>query len=351
MKKILSMLGAFTLKLAAALSMSAQSFAQTAETPQQPPWQVCNETSFVLDIATAGVPAGQTGQPVSVRGWQTVRPGKCQIIDVEKGTPRFVYARSASLHQGGIREWKGRYEYCIAADDFTAKTNISCELQNMTSAKFLQIIPTESRTAFVEPEDFGRYAETAGIQRLLRDNNYEITRIDGRTGRRTTNTLQKFLKDHDLEKNLNVDAQFTALEENARKMRTSVGVQLCNKSSAKLWAALAYENHGIMESRGWWSIDKGTCIQPFTENLKDRNSHYYVRMETPSGVDKILKTIGKNTKEFCIGPSKFAALHHEFCQDQGYVVASFKPVPNGKRGAKIDFTDADFSDATVSGLR
>ncbi|MCF6219553.1 MAG: DUF1036 domain-containing protein [Robiginitomaculum sp.] len=330
---------------------AAQISEQTLPPPVQPPWQVCNETSFILNIATAGVPAGQAGQPVSVRGWQSLRPGKCQIIDVEKGTPRFVYARSATLHQGGIREWKGRYEYCIAAEDFTAKTDISCELQNMTSAKFLQIIPTESRTAFVEPEDYGRFAETAGLQRLLRDNNYDIKRIDGRTGRRTTNTLQKFLKDHGLKPSISVEAQYTALQENALKVSKNIGMQLCNRTTAKLWAALAYKNEGATESRGWWPIDKGTCIQPLTKNLDGRDAHYYLRMETPAGTDKILRVNTKDAKEFCIGPSKFSALHHEFCQDQGYVAARFKPVPAGKSGATIEFTDADFNDATVSGLR
>lgn len=341
------------------LSLSASSFAQNVEipeqaithTPIQPPWQVCNETSFILDIAIAGVLAGQVGQPLTVRGWQTLRPGSCQVIDVEKGTPRYIYARSANVHQGGVREWKGRYDYCIAAEDFTAKTDISCELQNMTTAQFLKIIPTESRTAFIEPEDFGRFAETAGLQRLLRDNNYDIQRIDGRTGKRTTNTLQKFMKDHELKSSISVEAQYAALRENARMIRETVGVHLCNKTTAQLWAALAYKNNGVVESRGWWPIDKGSCIQPFTENLKDRDVHYYVRMETPAGIDKILRANTKNSKEYCIDPAKFSALRHEFCQDQGYVAARFNPVPVGKPGAKIEFTDTDFNAAMISGLR
>ncbi|MCF6274471.1 MAG: DUF1036 domain-containing protein [Robiginitomaculum sp.] len=343
-----------------ALSIGLPSFAQetavqiseqTLPPPIQPPWQVCNETSFILNIATAGVLEGQAGQPVSVWGWQNLRPGKCQIVDVEKGTPRFVYARSDAMHQGGVREWKGRYDYCVAEEDFTAKADISCALQNMTTKQFLQVIPTESRTAFVEPSDYGRLAETAGLQRLLGDNNYDIKRIDGRTGKRTTKTLQKFLKDHGLKSSISVDEQYTALQENALKVSKNIGIRLCNKTTARLWAALAYKNEGATESRGWWPIDKGTCIQPLTKNLDGRDAHYYLRMETPAGADKILKVAAKDAKEFCIGPSKFSALRHEFCQDQGYVAARFKPVPTGKSGATIEFTDADFNDATVSGLR
>jgi len=343
--------------MCAAFSLSTTSVAQNAstQTPEQPnlqpPWQVCNETSYILNIAIAGVPEGQAGQSVSVWGWQSLRPGKCEIINVEKGTPRFVYARSDALHQGGVREWKGRYDYCVAEEDFTAKTDISCEIQNMTMKQFLQVIPTESRTAFVEPSDYGRLAETAGIQRLLGDNNYDIKRIDGRTGRRTTNTMKKFLKDHALTSSINVDAQYKALQEAALKTKQDVGVRLCNKTTAKLWAALAYNDNGTVESRGWWPIEIDMCIQPFAENLKGRAVHYYVRQETIGGDDKILRTATKDAKSFCIGPSKFSAISHEFCQDRGYVSADFKSVPSDKMGAQIDLMDTDFNVAVVSGLR
>jgi uncharacterized membrane protein len=341
------------LALFVALFVSATGFAQGAQTdtPLQPPWQVCNETSFILDIATAGVPEGKAGQPVSVWGWTSLRPGKCQIVDVEKGTPRFVYARSAKLHQGGVREWKGRYEYCITDKNFTAKTDISCDVQNMTTKQFLQIIPTESRTAFVEPQDYGRLAETAGLQRLLGDNNYDIKRIDGRAGKRTNNTLRKFLKDNAFKTSISVDAQYQALREAALKARATVGVRFCNKTTTKMWTALAYNNNNVMESRGWWPVEAGDCVQPFTENLKDRDAHYYVRQETIAGNDKTLKVVAKDAKPFCIGPSKFSALRHEFCQDQGYVSANFKPIPNDKLGVQINLTDADFNVAPITGLR
>ncbi len=348
----------FVLSAITACSMSTASFAQeiiTNEQPVQPPWQVCNETSFVLNIAIAGVPEGQTGKPISVWGWQILRPGRCQVVEVEKGTPRFAYAQSARLHQGGIREWKGRFEYCVARNDFTAKTDMSCELQNMTSAKFLQIVPTESRTAFVEPEDFGRYAETAGLQRLLRDNNYDIKRIDGRSGKRTTKTMVKFLKDHELEKSISVDAQFDVLEKYALETQKNIGVQFCNKSTAKIWTALAFKNNTGYEARGWWPIEKGSCIHPFVENLKGRDVHYYVRQEAANvasgATDLIIRVPSEKAKSFCIGPSKFSSLHHEFCQDRGYVEAKFMPVAADKTGVKITLTDADFSGAVVSGLR
>ncbi len=319
--------------------------------PEQPPWEVCNETSFVLDIATVGVPKGQAGQALTVRGWQHLRPGLCRSVDVEKGTPRFVYARSARLHQGGVREWKGRHEYCVSDKDFTAKTDISCALQDMTTAMFLQVVPTERHTAFTEPDDFGRRAETAGLQRLLKDNNYDIKRIDGRPGKRTSNTLKRFLKDHKLKANISTAEKFSALEKFAAKVRKTVGIKVCNKSGAKVWIALSFERDGTQEARGWWPVDTDACAQLFTENLKRRAAHYYVRQENGDGVDKILQVPADKGKLYCIGASTFASLHHEFCQDQGYISARFKPVPENKTGITIDLQDSDFGIAPISGLR
>ncbi len=333
------------------ISSWAQNTQTTAETNEQPPWEVCNETSFILDVAIAGTAKGQVGQPMTVRGWQNLRPGLCRAVDVEKGTPRFVYARSASLHQGGIREWKGRHKFCISSEDFTARTDISCALQDMAPAKFLQIVPTERHTAFTEPDDFGRRAETAGLQRLLSDNNYDIKRIDGRPGKRTRNTLNRFLKDQGLKTSITVAAQYSALQKAAAVVRKTVGIKICNKSSAPVWLALAYNNGADKEARGWWPVETGGCTQPFAENLKNRDAHYYVRQENPDGADKILRVAPDKGGIYCVGASTFASLQHEFCQDRGYIPVRFKPVPEGKPGVVIDLQDTDFTIAPISGLR
>ncbi len=316
-----------------------------------PDWRVCNETSYVLDTAIAGVPKGEEGAPISVWGWLQIRPGACKTINVEKGTPRFIYARSARFHQGGIREWRGRFEHCIGDGDFTAKTGLACDLQNKKPAKFLQIVPTEERTDFVEAEDFGKKAETAGIQRLLKDNNYEIKRIDGLTGKRTSKILRAFLKDNGLKTNISKDEQFKMLIKQAKIARKTTGLRLCNKSSAKIWSAVAFLDGDNWQSRGWWPIEKGECIHPFTENLKNKNVHYYARLENGDKPDRIIKTKAKTARKFCVGPSIFAALEHEFCRDQGYIAANFRPVKTEKSGIKIELGDADFSGATITGLR
>lgn len=321
------------------------------EVAAQLPWQVCNETSFIQEIATATIADSSPGTPMLVKGWIKLRPGACQEVVAAKGTPRFVYAKSSNVHQGGIREWNGRHEYCVGEKEFEAKTDISCALQNMISRKFLRVIPTEHRTAFVEPADFGKKAQTAGLQRLLKDNNYSITRIDGLTGRRTTNTLNKFLKDNEVETSIDIEEKYAALEKKAFEIQEKIGVTLCNESKAKVWGAIAYENGDDVESRGWWPVETGTCLRPFAESLKDRPVHFYARQENGSQTDKILKVSSKSAKDLCVGEAKFSAIRQEFCEDQGYITARFHSLPVDQTGARIILKDGNFADAAISGLR
>jgi len=321
------------------------------ETAAQLPWEVCNETSFIQEVATATIADATPGTKMLVNGWVKLYPGSCQEIEATKGTPRFVYAKSASVHQGGIREWKGQHEYCVGDEQFQAKTDLSCALQNMKPRQFLRVIPTEHRTAFVEPADFGKKAKTAGLQRLLKDNNYDVKRIDGLTGRRTTNTLNKFLKDNELETSIDLEEKFAALEKKANDIQDKIGVTLCNESKAKVWGAIAYESGDEVESRGWWPVETGSCLRPFSESLKDRPVHFYARQENGGQTDKILKVSSKSAKDLCVGESKFSAIRQQFCEDQGYITARFHSLPIDQTGARIILKDSNFADAAISGLR
>ncbi len=336
-----------------ALFTGISASAQTPEdaTVEQPPWEVCNETSFILNVATASVPVGNKNAPLSVEGWLTLRPGKCEIIPAEKGTPRFVYARSAALHQGGVREWKGAHEYCLGDKDFKAEINIDCALQNLGTAKYLRVIPTEARTTFVEPANFRSKATTAGLQRLLMENGYDIRRVDGHTGKRTSKTLNVFLKDQELERDISIDEKYGALERAAIEAQKSAGIEVCNKAKARIWSAISYPNKTGWESRGWWPIDAGQCIRPFTDSIKGKDVFVYARLEIDGAADKILSVRENQGQEFCISEAAFAAVRHEFCTDQGYVPARFKALPKDKTGTQVTFRGTDFSGAVVSGLR
>lgn len=221
----------------------------------------------------------------------------------------------------------------------------------MKSRKFLRVIPTEHRTAFVEPADFGKKASTAGLQRLLKDNNYDVKRVDGITGRRTTNTLNKFLKDNDISTDISIEEKFAALEKHAIEIQGKIGVTFCNESKAKVWGAIAFENGDEVESRGWWPVETGECLRPFSESLKDRQVHFYARQENGNMADKILKVSSSSAKDLCVGEAKFSAIRQEFCEDQGYITARFHSLPIDQTGARIILKDGNFADAVISGLR
>ncbi|MEE9273095.1 MAG: DUF1036 domain-containing protein [Robiginitomaculum sp.] len=324
-------------------------------TPEEHVWKICNETSFLLSVATANVPKGKSGAPLTVQGWHRLRPAQCKEINAEKRTPRFVYARSSKLHQGGIREWKGRHEYCIGDVDFTAKTDMSCALQKLSSAKFLRIIPSEQRTVFVEPSNFGSKAETAGLQRLLMDNGYNIKRVDGFDGKQTSKTLNKFLKDNDLSTTISTDEKYAALTKDAVKKVDKIGITLCNKTKEKIWSAIAYQGDEWIVAKGWWPLEAQQCIHPYTSSLKNKETYIYARKEQSEGAlsaqDRILKASTKEGRNFCIGEAKFSSTRHKFCTDQGYISARFKKLENDKVGAKINFNDADFTTGVISSLR
>ena len=74
-------------------------------------WQVCNETSFVLEAAT-GRPDGRA---IVVQGWTRLRPGECRIAvgaPLARGT-HYLYARTSSAHRGGRRQWGGDARLCV----------------------------------------------------------------------------------------------------------------------------------------------------------------------------------------------------------------------------------------------
>ncbi|HHL42098.1 MAG TPA: DUF1036 domain-containing protein, partial [Hellea balneolensis] len=318
---------------------------------KQPPWQVCNQTSYILRVATMITPKGMDTSEARVKGWQKLYPGQCEIVAAEKGTPRFVYAQSDTVHQGGIREWKGAHDYCIGEEDFIARIDMSCALQNLKPAKFLKVIPTETRTAFVEPDNYGKKAQTAGMQRLLMDNTYNIKRIDGHGGQRTLKTLNKFLKDKGLSRSISATEKFKALEAAARALQDKIGIKFCNQSSSKVWTAIAYDTGRHWQSLGWWPLEPDTCVHPFNRNLKTTESYIYARQDKPNGRAWVLRANTANVREFCVAASRFSAIKHEYCEDRGYTAARFKGLGQDQIGQTITLSDRDFVRPEISGLR
>ena len=317
-------------------------------------WNICNETSYVLRVAVATLVDGA----MTPRGWERVRPGACLTKSPPAGTDRYVYAESEKFHTGRVREWKGNVKLCVSDADFTADASISCKLQDLDTRAYLQVDPKEQTTTFIEPDNFENNADTAGLQRLLQDNGYKISRIDGMTGRRTSRTLSSFFKDKELSTELTTGEKFEALINGAAEVQASIGLTLCNKSTQPIWSAIAYQNEGEWESRGWWPIEPSTCAQPFTNTLENTNAHFFALQEQPisegedkAPKDKLLRTIAAKPRQFCVAEGVFSAIGDEYCADRGYTPVNFRPLPTEGKGTTVNLTDADFVLPSTSGLR
>ena len=114
----------------------------------------------------------------------------------------------------------------------------------METRDYFAVNPSERRTAFIEPSDFGENAETAGLQRLLKDAGYKITRIDGLPGRRTLRTIASAKAELELDKNATNQDLITALTPKAEETRNTIGLDICNDSTQRVYSAIAIQNDG-----------------------------------------------------------------------------------------------------------
>ncbi|WP_371397003.1 DUF1036 domain-containing protein [Fretibacter rubidus] len=317
-------------------------------------WNICNETSYVLRIAVGTMMDGR----MTPRGWQQLRSGACISETPPPNSPRYVFAESAPVHLGRIREWTGKVKLCASRDDFTADATRSCALQDLETREFLHVNPTERNTTFIEADNFGENADTAGLQRLLRDNGYKISRIDGIPGRRTSRTLSQFIKDKDLPKTMSDGETFDALITAAQERQESIGLKICNNSTNRIWVATAARDATEWQSRGWWPIEVNDCARPITDSLSGQDAHLYAAQEqvapepdTLPPPDKQLRIVTAKPVQFCVGEGVFSAMGNEFCEDRGYRAVSFRPMPTDIDGTTITLTDADFTTPNAIGLR
>lgn len=315
-------------------------------------WDVCNETSYVLRFASAYIRSDR----MQTAGWTTVQPGACVTITTPKDSPRFLFAESLPIHRGGIREWKGSIKLCAKEDDFTSDATDNCQLKNMDTRDYFAVDPAERQTAFIEPSDFGANAETAGLQRLMQDAGYKITRVDGLSGRRTSRTIASAKSDLGLDKTATYQELISALIPKAQAARNAIGLDICNDGTEKIFSAIAIQQDGNWTSRGWWPVDVGTCVKPYDRSLIGTQIHIYALQEAKDETgatlpDRRLRSELVTPAPFCIAEARFAALGRDNCLEQGYVAVDFRPLSDDVDAQTVRVTNADFVEGSADGLR
>ena len=310
-------------------------------------WQICNETSFILSVSTAY--ESEETEEYKINDNTEIYPGECINKEVLNIYLRYIYAKSKSIHQGGIREWRGNFQICNNIVSGLNGISKNCQKTNPGSKFYRSIDPTESISYFIENENFKSKARTAGIQRLLSDNGYDINKIDGISGRKTIKALSKFKKLNKLENEIDKKLLMQKLAKMAKKESQKIGLTICNRTEAPIWTAIGTENGKEISSRGWWNIKIDKCTQIINRKLNSKKTYYFARNETKdimkSEKDKKYLNINSDkasTKNFCISNSKFSAITNINCTISGYDDAQFRQLPTDIAGLTITLTNNDF---------
>lgn len=316
-------------------------------------WSICNETSFMLRLAHATLRDGS----VKAKGWKELQPGQCLDEKIPKNAPRLLYAESLKLHRGGIREWKGNIPLCVGEDDFLSDAKQNCKNEGLQSRKYFAIKPGEQTTTLIEPSDYGKKAQVAGTQRLLRDAGYKITSIDGLPGRRTSRSIDDFIKAEGLTEIPDGKELLARLAKVAAASIDKVGFEICNNSSTEIYAAISLQQNGNWSSKGWWAIQTDQCVRPITQPLIGLDAHYYALKEAKTAEDGTkpedlrLRSVAAIPAQFCIAEAQFSALGRDYCFEEGYSVANFRPLPADKDSTSVSLNDEDFAPPAPQGLR
>ena len=310
-------------------------------------WTLCNQTSFVIEAATAR----PVGQSVVVEGWTKLRPGACEVAVPAPLTKdvHFIYARSSAAHRGGARNWGGDRKLCVdTTSSFSIESPPDCAAMGLDERSFRPVLIERTnnwRTNLRETENYNmERARQAGVQRLLKDADVYTGRIDGDIGKRTRAAIREFLKEKGLEERTSDADLIDILEQAAIERARKVGMTLCNRTDKRIWAAIGRRRAEGWESRGWWQLEGQGCARVIDEPLLQTPHYVYAEMDNPEGEGYyILKDANDR---FCVARSKFAIVGKESCEASAYRSVNFSATPIPEDGKLVyEFFDRSFNEA------
>ena len=336
--------------LACTAVVAALAFANRADAQQRSAngWQICNETSFVLEAA-AGRPDGRS---IQVQGWTRLRPGECRVAvgaPLARGT-HYLYARTSAAHRGGRRQWAGDARLCVDPTSQFQIVNPPRCTDTYEERRFrrVQINKRDTwRTSLSEATQYSQSrARQIGMQRLLEDAGYDVR--EGRRGvdpRRIAQAIAQFRASSRLAPTASEDQLIDALESAARRRAGQVGLTLCNRTRGRVWTAVARRRGEGWESRGWWALAPGGCVRTIDEELIQEVYYVHASLQTPDGP----RFLAAGGEAFCSSPARFAILGREDCEDRYYETTLFTRIGARNRdGLVVDFEDRDFLDVGVA---
>jgi uncharacterized membrane protein len=289
--------------------------------PAQAALTLCNRTSYILYAATSAIqsPGSET------QGWTRVAPGDCQIARKEplKAESYLVHARSALAHSGSPRAWGGAYPVCVKDANFALKQSVNqppCTAEDTFALPFAAIA-NRGKSAWTmnfdeKPVMSLSEAQLAGVKRLLTDNGYAITRIDGKPDKATGAALTDFRARMHFGSNAGNAELFNALEQEAAKKIAPSGYTVCNDSREALLVALGQMEHGKPVSRGWWTVEPKACAKAVTMPLKADT--VFLLAQRKNGTVFV-----GGAQKFCVTPVVFEVQGVQNCAARGLTDAGF----------------------------
>jgi uncharacterized membrane protein len=309
----------------------------------KPGLTLCNETSYMLEASVAY----QQSSKWKVEGWWALQPGRCTTVVNEnlRGGEYYTFAKSIPGHEGGTKAWGGRYAFCTGRGTYSIINQASCEQNGLAVHGFAKIETGSENgwtNSFTEPAGYNSdKSRIAGIQRLLGDIGIERVRVDGFMGRKTRLAITKYKKDNGISQgDFLTEDLFDSLARNANGLSTQTGLELCNETGHKIYAAIGYQGgKGIgWVSRGWYLVPKGECVKAIKDKLEQRYYYSYAEAELPDN-DVV---VWGGEKSFCTNTVRFAIEGGDkSCESRGYDVRPFRKIDTENRGRWKDFFTAE----------
>lgn len=304
--------------------------------PAQADYKLCNATSYVLDATIAY----ETDEGWESQGWFQLLPGACDPVisgRIEREV-YFVYARSIDAHAGGTKYFSGSDRFCTAPGDFLIDGRNDCATRGFDSHDFTRVETRTGQdwtTTFSEPADYAlNRAEIAGVQRFLKDAGYDVNKIDGISGRRTTRAITAFQNSINLRADGNITpGLYSALIENAEQRHAQTGLSICNTTDYLVWSAVGYESGDTFTSSGWIRIEPNRCEKAIKGALDQRYYYTYAEAVDASGVVARRNNddlIWRGNHTFCTKGTRFEIEGRDECGDRGFDETGFKRIDTGE---------------------
>ena len=346
--------------LIAFLAFAAMINISMTTTPAQAQFQLCNETSHVLD-GVIGFKAPKVGWVT--QGWFRLYPGFCETA-IKKPLRQkiyYVHARSALQHAGAVRLFGGSRLLCVRAarKKFSIKSHVLCREKGRdggyekTGFARVEVRGKKWTKIFKQNQPFHtrNHAMVAGIQRLLKENGLEVGDVDGFWGKITRRSIVEFQRLARLRPDGIINGKlFEALLAGAQKnLGVNIGLKLCNETPYLVWAAVGYRaisgksdfRSPNFESKGWLRIQPKKCAMMLREKLGQPRYYLYAEAidqtgaaaSTPSGTP--LAWFGDFP--MCLTRLQFRIAGRAQCAQRGFEEVGFRRIETRGRAGWTEY--------------